>query len=42
MEECGYCGEPMFFGDEHDEEIQVCSRCLVKVPDEELEEMGLI
>lgn len=41
QEFCGYCGDPMFWGDEHDD-MEVCSRCLVKVPDEELEEMGLL
>ena len=41
MEICGYCGRPMFWGDEHDD-LQVCSECLVKVPDEELEERGLL
>lgn len=41
IENCGYCGEPMFWGEEHDD-MEVCSQCLVKVPDEELEEMGLL
>lgn len=42
MEYCGYCEEPLLYGDEHDEDIEVCRQCLVKVPDEELEEMGWI
>jgi len=41
IEYCGYCGDRMFWDDEHDD-LQVCSQCLVKVPDEELEEMGLL
>lgn len=41
MEYCGYCHEPMFWEDEHDD-IEVCSSCLVKVPDEELNERGLL
>lgn len=35
---CGYCGDHMGWGDEHDD-LEVCSQCLVKVPDEE---MGLL
>lgn len=42
IEYCGYCGERMFWNDEHDEDIEVCSQCLVKVPDEELREAGLL
>ena len=38
---CAYCGERMFWDEEHDD-IEVCSQCLVKVSDEELTEMGLI
>ena len=31
----------MFWDDEHDD-WEICRVCLVKVPDEELEEMGLL
>lgn len=41
IEYCGYCQERMFWYDEHDD-MEVCHRCLVKVPDEELEEAGLL
>lgn len=39
---CGYCGERMLWTEKHEENLEVCSQCLVKVPDEELEEMGLL
>lgn len=38
---CGYCGDRMFWDNEHDD-IEVCPKCLVEVPDDELEEMGLL
>jgi hypothetical protein len=37
---CGYCGDRMYFFEEHDEDRELCNQCLVKVPDEELEEAG--
>lgn len=41
LQYCGYCEKVMLWDEEHDD-IKVCSECLVKVPDEELEEMGLL
>jgi hypothetical protein len=38
LELCGYCGDTPVINSDY----EICSQCLVKVPDEELEEMGLI